>query len=386
VLTTFTLRSRALAFAGLGLAAALLAGRANAQITPAAGYTPPDDNVKVNVGGTIFADYTYNDAPEIKDPDGNLVNKSEFEVRRAYLNVTGQLNHFIAFRITPDVTSRQSTTVTLTNLSPGENVAVTNSLDGSLTIRLKYAYGQFNLDDPLKSHGSWIRFGQQQTPYVDFMEGIYRYRFQGTIFAEREGYLSSSDVGLSAHYNLPHNYGDIHLGYYNGDTYTRAELDDQKAFQIRGSLRPLPKNSLLKGWRLTAFYDHDSPVENGERDRFIANTTFEHQYVNLGFDYLDAKDRTSVTKAQVESEGWSVWVTPRSTIGIEGLFRYDDLKPVKSVDVHKKRTLVGASYWFKVLKAPTAAAVLVDYEEVKYDGPLGKPTEKRFEVKTLFNF
>ena len=48
-----------------------------------------------------------------------------------------------------------------------------------------------------------MRFGIQQTPYVDFKEGIYRYRFQGTIFAEREGFLSSSDAGVSFHYNFP---------------------------------------------------------------------------------------------------------------------------------------------------------------------------------------
>jgi hypothetical protein len=385
VSTTFTLRSRALALLAFG-GMLLAGGRAEAQITPAEGYTPPDDSVKVNVGGTIFADYTYNDAPQIKDADGNSVHKSEFELRRAYINVTGQITHLINFRITPDVGPRQITSLTITNLPPDEAVTLTNNLDGSLEFRLKYAYGQFNLDDALKSHGSWVRIGQQQTPFVDFMEGIYRYRFQGTIFVEREGFLSSSDVGLSAHYNLPHNFGDIHLGYYNGDTYSRAETNDQKAFQIRGTLRPIPKHTLLKGWRLTAFYDHDSPVENGDRDRFIANTTFEHEYVNLGFDYIHAKDRATVTKPRVEAEGWDIWVTPRTKFGLEGIFHYDDLKPVKSVDVHKKRTLAGVSYWFKVLKAPTAAAVLVDYEEVKYDTLLNKPTEKRFEIKTLFNF
>jgi hypothetical protein len=365
--------------------ALLAASTANAQVTPAAGYTPPDDTPKIGVGVTIFADYTYNDAPEIKDSDGNSVTKSEFEVRRAYINVTGQLNHLIAFRITPDVASRFATSTSV-SLPPGSSASASTTYDGSLVFRLKYAFGQLNLDGPLNSHGSWIRIGAQQTPYVDFMEGIYRYRFQGTIFEEREGYLSSSDLGLSGHYNLPNNYGDVHLGYYNGDTYSKAEPNDQKAFQIRGTLRPLPKAKVLKGWRLTAFYDHDSPVKDGSRERFIANTTFEHQYLNLGFDYLDAKDRTSATKPEVESNGWSVWVEPRTRSGLEGLFRYDDLKPNESVDARKKRTLVGVSYWFKFSKAGLAAAILGDYEQVKYDSALAKPTEKRYELKTLFNY
>jgi len=265
-------------------------------------------------------------------------------------------------------------------------VVASTSYDGSAVFRLKYAFGQFNLDEALKSHGSRIRFGQQQTPYVDFMEGIYRYRFQGTIFSEREGLLSSSDVGLSGHYNLPNNYGDFHLGYYNGDTYSKAEINDQKAFQVRGTLRPLARMNVLKGWRVTAFYDHDSPVQNGERQRFIANTTFEHKYLNMGFDFVDAKDKAGATKVEVKSDGWSIWATPRTKIGIEGLFRYDDYKPNKNVSAEKKRTIVGLAYWFTTPRAGLSAAILGDYEQVKYDTLLAKPTEKRFELKTLFNY
>jgi hypothetical protein len=47
--------------------------------------------------------------------------------------------------------------------------------------------------------------------------------------------------------------------------------------------------------------------------------------------------------------------------------------------------IVGPAYWLKV-KAPLAAAVLVDIEKVEYDTVLNKPDEKRFEIKALFNF
>ena len=136
------------------------------------------------------------------------------------------------------------------------------------------------------------------TPFVDFMEGIYRYRFQGTIFEEREGYLSSSDVGISGRWVFPKEFGDIHAGYYNGDTYSRAEANDQKAFQIRGTLRPLPRAGLLKGLRATVFYDHDKPVRGGERQRTIAAATFEHKYLNLGWDYLWANSSNCVFNLQ----------------------------------------------------------------------------------------
>jgi len=342
----------------------------------------PHEASSVKVGGTIFTDLTYNSAPSIADSDGNSVKKGEFDVRRAYLNVTGNISDLVSFRITPDVTGRFTTTGT--GLPSGAKVSTTT--DGSLVFRLKYAFGQFNLDKPI-SHGSWIRFGQQQTPYVDFMEGVYRYRFQGTIFPDREGFLSSSDVGVSARLALPDDYGDVHVGYYNGDTYSKAEANDQKAFQIRGSLRPLPKEKDLKGLRFTGFYDHDAPVKGGARNRFIGAVTFEHTYVNLGFEYLSAKDQASGTKpAPVSATGWSLWATPRTTVGLEGLLRYDSLKPNKDVDAKKNRTLVGAAYWFKMPKSGLATALLLDYEQVSYDSALNKPNEKRYELKALFNF
>ncbi len=345
----------------------------------------PADPGSVKVGGTIFADFTYNDAPKITDADENSVNKSEFEVRRAYINVTGNVTKAISFRITPDVASRMATTATATGLASGEAVTAANNLDGGLVIRLKYAFGQFSLDDYL-THGSWIRFGQQQTPYVDFMEGIYRYRFQGTIFVEREGYLSSSDVGLSGRLALPNDYGDLHVGFYNGDTYSKAEPNDQKALQLRGTLRPFPRVDAVKGLRLTAFYDLDHPVKNADRKRFIGAATFEHKYVNAGFEYIDAADNSSATKPVIDSNGWTLWATPKTAVGLEGLFRYDQVKPNKDVDARKKRTLVGVAYWFKMFKSGPATAVLGDFEQVKYDSALNKATEKRFELKTLFNF
>src|SRR5262245_19493592 len=188
----WTARS-AVVCAGIGLL--LTALPANAQITPAAGYTPPDDAPVIRVGVTIFADYTIQNEPKVTDADGNVVTGNAFNVGRAYINVTGNISHLIAFRVTPDIV-RETT--------------AGSAILGSSLYRLKYAYAQFNFDDWM-TRGSWARFGAQQTPLVDFMEGIYRYRFQGTTFEEREGFLSSSDFGASFHYNFNKNYGDLHF-------------------------------------------------------------------------------------------------------------------------------------------------------------------------------
>jgi hypothetical protein len=399
-----SLRTTAFHFAALVLVSTW-ASTASAQITPAAGFTPPDDTPSIKVGATIFTNYTYTDEPKATDGDKNSINPNSFEVARAYINVTGNISHLISFRITPDVAGRFATTVssksTVAGGATGEAVTTTTTgstnYDGNLVYRLKYAFGQLNLDE-WTTKGTWVRIGQQQTPYVDFIEGVYRYRFQNNIFAEKEGFVSSSDVGLSGHYSIAQDYGEIHVGFYNGDTYTKAEANDQKALQARVTVRPFHVTPIWKGLRLTGFYDTDHYVKNAKRERLFGALTFEHPNLNLGAEYVSATDKASgLTGSDIKANGYSLWATPRTNIGIEGLFRYDNIKPNKDVDATKSRTIIGVAYWFKTTAKPAAAAILANYEHVTYDGQptgsvanplvgLGKATETRYALHCLFNF
>jgi hypothetical protein len=356
---------------GLGLVLLCARAAARAQVTPAAGYTPPDDTPSVRVGGTLFLDYTRTGEPTITDTDGNRVSPSAFNVGRAYLNVTGQLNHLIAFRITPDIVRETGTG---------------SSVNGSLTYRLKYGYGQLNLDDWMW-RGSYVRFGMIQTPYTDFEETVYRYRFQGTIFADREGFASSADYGVSFRTAFPLNYGEVVAGFYNGDTYTRAEPNDQKSFRLRATVRPFPGPGLARGLRVTAYVDQDHTVKDADRDRFVASALYEHKYANAYASYLKATDQSSVKVTAVDADGFSFWITPKTTIGVEGLFRYDRLHPNDANDSHKDRVIAGVAYWPKMSVTTVTSAVLFDVEQVTYtDYAPARPTEKRVAVHVLLTF
>ena len=63
------------------LALFVLAAPARAQVTPAAGYTPPDDTPSIKVGVTLFTDYTYQVTPEVTDADGNAVEPERVQRR-----------------------------------------------------------------------------------------------------------------------------------------------------------------------------------------------------------------------------------------------------------------------------------------------------------------
>jgi hypothetical protein len=339
------------------------------------------------VGATFFGNYTYQTEPEITDTDGNQVNRSSFDVTRSYINVTGNISHIVAFRITPEI-ARET------------NPA--SSLAGSLEFRIKYAFLQTNFDDWM-TRGSWARFGIQQTPYVDFEENIYRYRFQGTVFVERAGYMSSSDAGVSFHYNFGSNYGDVHVGYYNGENYNRAEVNDQKGIMVRGTVRPFARSKpAFRGLRASIFYVGDNYVEDGDRKRTVGAITYEHPWVVAGFEYLAARDQRSALpgNALVKGNGYTIWATPRTSKGWEGLLRYDHLTPNTSGELaplstagnltttldsqQQNRAIVGIAYWFPH-QGTVSSALLFDYDGQIFENLSALPT-KSVAVHALFNF
>jgi hypothetical protein len=343
--------------------------------SPPAGTTKSEDAPAIRLGATIFTDYTVTHEPDATDVDGNRITPNAFNIARSYINVTGQISRLVAFRVTPDIARETGTG---------------SSLAGSYTFRLKYAYAQFNLDE-WTGRGSFARFGMQQTPWIDFIDSVYRYRFQGPTMEDREGILSSSDVGATFRYVFAGNYGDVHGGIYNGDNYNRIEPNDQKALMVRATVRPLPAHPMLRGLRLTGFYDLDAYVEDAERRRGILGATYEHPYVNVGANYLSASDQSRVTNPKLDGHGYSLWATPKTPAGFgwEGLLRFDHLvqeQATSTADGERNRTIAGVAYWFP-RQGNVAAALLLDYEWVdnRNYAPV-RADERRLALHALINF
>src|SRR6476620_7390382 len=85
------------------LVTGLIAATASARVTPAAGFTPPDDTQAIRLGTTVFADYTFQTDPQGTNVDGSQFHFNAFDLKRAYINVTGNISHIVAFRVTPDI-------------------------------------------------------------------------------------------------------------------------------------------------------------------------------------------------------------------------------------------------------------------------------------------
>jgi hypothetical protein len=279
------------------------------------------DEPSVKVGGLIFADYTHSQE------------ESAFNLTRAYININAALNHWLSARVTPDV---------------ARETDEASSLNGSLQFRLKYAYAQATF-----ANGSWIRVGLVPLPWAEYEEQFYRYRFQGPVFVDREGYVGSADYGVAARYALPNDYGDVAGGVFNGEGYNHAEANDQKAAMLRVSLRPLPH------LRVSGFVDKDNYSAGQPRDREVGEVLFDYARATAAVDLLSAKDR------DVTARGWSAWVTPKITESWEALLRRDELRA--EGQPRKTRDIEGIAYWLPT-SGGVAAAVMVDRDDTRGGG------------------
>src|SRR5262249_40388620 len=151
-------------------------------------------------------------------------------------------------------------------------------------------------------------------------------------FTEREGFYNSADGGASFHYNFPSNYGDVHVGVFNGDGYTKQDPNDQKAIEIRGTVRPFATNAPLpRAWPVPGIYLGDNYIRNSDPPRGLFVTTYQSTYLNAGVGYIDAHDQTTITARDSRSKGPSFWVNPKLPFSngssVELLSRYDHLNP-----------------------------------------------------------
>ena len=206
----------------------------------------------IRVGMLSYLQYN----AELKNRDGF----NAFDVTRAYLNVNAQLSRNVRFRFTPDIRRISDPTGTL---------------GGSMVVRVKYAFAQFDNVGPARS---WARFGMHQTPWLDFEESINRYRVQGTMISEREGLIpGSADFGASYFTPLPNGYGEVHGGVFNGEGYTQAEANKFKSVQGRLTIRPLPGRGAANGLRISGFYNAGWYSRDRTRRLGIVMGSFEHK-------------------------------------------------------------------------------------------------------------
>ena len=291
-----------------------------------------------------------------------------FDITRGYININGQLARRFRFRFTPDIRR-----------------ATDGSLSGSLVVRIKYGFLQF---DDVTGPGSWVRFGLHQTPWLDFQESINRYRVQGQMFAEREGLIpGSGDFGIGLLAPLPHGYGEVQAGVYNGEGFTQPDVNKYKSVQARVTVRPFVKRGLAHGFRLSGFVNAGWYAADQPRHLGIVMGSYEHPHFVATIERVFATERPlATTPADVDRSGTSGFVEVRQGLqGLAGLLRVEAFDPdTGAPDNSRRRVIGGPAYW--LYWSRVRLGFVLTNERVDYDAGALRPSENRLLLQTHVEF
>jgi hypothetical protein len=190
-------------------------------------------------GTTIFTNWESK-----QNLKGTNANTNSFNLDRAYLSLSKDVNDWLGMNITTDLFRATDT----------------NDASNGYELRIKYAYAD------LKFFGTSTKVGVVPTPSDAYDNSIWPYRVQGKNYLDAMGIQSSADAGIVnqgvfagymddeyleyASKPFSGKWGGYMIGLYNGAGYDRSESNNNKAVSGLIYLRPLPTTPVLKGLQL----------------------------------------------------------------------------------------------------------------------------------------
>jgi hypothetical protein len=313
---------------------------------------------------------------------------SRFAIKRGYLTVQKEFMSWFSARMTTEVTQ-------VKDEAKDAKGNVFDNFDGSIAVRMKFLYGQFNIPDLAFLTKPFVEVGIVHMPWLDYEEHINLYRLQDTMFVERNGLFNAADLGVtfaslfggmmdedyqkkvSPYY--PGRYGSTAFGIYNGGGYASSEKNKNKVFEGRISIRPLP--DIVPGLQLTYFglTGKGNTAAEPDWDINLGFVSYEHEYFTLTGQYYKGKGSQSGSDAN-NKEGYSFFteIKPMKKFSIIG--RYDYFDP--NLDVKQdqnKRYIVGVAYHLDKPFNKFNNMVLLDYDVVNYNQS-GKRNDGRIQL------
>jgi hypothetical protein len=308
---------------------------------------------------------------------------SQFTIKRGYFRVTKELLPWFDAHMTFDVTTIKD---------PEDVGDPANNYDGSIAVRIKYAYGKFKLPDFAFFTKPFIEVGVVHMPWLDYEEHVNFYRCQDTMFMERNGLFNSADLGVTfvslfggempqeyqnkVNSNYPGRYGSMSVGLYNGAGYHSSEKNQNKPIETRLTVRPLP--DIIPGLQFSYFGIWGKGNKDTDPDWTVNNgmVSFEHEYVTLTGQYYTGTGNQAGGD-EFDKDGYSIFaeVKPLDKFSIIG--RYDKFDPNNDADDDENtRYIIGAAYHIDKLHKNM---ILLDYDTVDFEQK-GKTDDKRIQL------
>jgi hypothetical protein len=332
---------------------------------------------RVKLSGVTFLRYSV----ELTPSGGLPANFNEFNFDRIYLTSEFQISDHLLANAT---------------IEAGD---IRSSGTGNFMIAPKLVYLEAK---DLGYAGTYLRAGLVQTGWVPYADGLWGYRVVSPSFMDRWGYLTSTDLGLTAGGPLPAKYGSWQLNLINGEGWKVRELGKRKEGQVRLVVKPLaslggiPAGFFVGGFGDIGGYD-DVKLTVHTKRRVIGQVGFQNERLTVAFNYTLAQDASEkyASKYAVMPAGDTANMTGLDAVAVLnlGLFaaaasdaelfaRAEQLDPdVQVADNDVQMLQVGGSY-----RVNKYLRLVGDWERVVYGPANNLPNESRLKVHAEAKF
>jgi cell fate (sporulation/competence/biofilm development) regulator YlbF (YheA/YmcA/DUF963 family) len=257
------------------------------------------------------------------------------DVKRFYLGVTHKFNDIWSANLTTDFNY------------------VSN--DGETNLFVKKAYVQGTFDK-----AAILRVGSADMPWIPFVEDWYGFRYVENTLTDRLHYANSADWGLhmlgSAGGGGVFNYA---VSVVNGAGYKNPSRSKNVDFEGRVGFQPVEGLMVaLGGYSGDLGKETENTSTNHTAQRGDLMVAYKNSAFRLGAEYFTAKNWNNVTTVSTDkADGYSVWGSVGLNDYLTLFARYDNAKPSKTLDPHKKDTYYNLGLQFAVTKGFDLAAV-----------------------------
>lgn len=307
-----------------------------------------EDKVKpeVEAFGMIYAHYGL-DLTEGKD------NFNDFGIDRAYFGAKAKMGSRFAARLTLDVD----------RMKPVETDTGAFTYDTKYRVYLKHAYLEWKDFAP----GMKVRAGMIDTPYVPYTEQFWEHRYVAKTANDDAGNMSSADLGVNIGGTHGKGLVDWVAGVYNGEGYSKVEVDSGKSIEARVTIDPLAKGEKMN-LPITAFIDYHMNADADPTITYVGAGGFKMPYIWVWGEY------TGVSEGDLQGSGYSAAVLPGMPKYGRLIFRYDHWDPDNATQKDATTKIIGGvshNFFEKVALAAT-------YERVTSEAAPDAPSHGAF--------
>lgn len=281
----------------------------------------------------------------------NVGSANQFNVNRAYITLTKDVNDWLGMNITTDLFS---------SVDPAD-------IRDGFQVRLKYAYANIAL------FGTTTQMGMIPTPSDAYDSAIWPYRVQGNNLWDGQGIQPTSDLGVSVQGPIggymdadylkfaakPYagKWGGYHVGLYNGGGFNSTDANGNKVVSGLVYVRPLPMMPVLKGLQFAyvgTYGKSNSTFAPGQGvvtdipdfQANIVQASLQHEYFTIMGQYYWGK-ATAVSTEENDRRGYLVDAFVRiptvEKLRLFGKYYYYDPNRDRS-DLGYKTYVAGLSY------------------------------------------